>query len=388
MYLGKPQQLFTQSPSSKFRLGPSILVRNFSPLNSPPKLSKAIPRILASPNRLSTLSKPSFSNFPPIRKTVSPLPMPLMARKSVKSVRKVERLEASPRKLQKIAQIANNVNEFVRLLERDKKRKNAIINKLTRKIENIRTDFYRNMEEDRHNQSEQSISALRSCKDFELDITTTSELLKDHNFYFRGSQVKKEKEADDANTEQKASDSKHQSNPKAALTNDMLIYYMLFNLVDDKPKKDKLPETTINRLNDIETKLEYQNQAMRIIPRTNPNPEPNYSPRPHEQSPRFAKPPPETNTFNQKVLSKLSAIETKVMQVNFQPSKNPLMRKLSHNSAPKKKEGEFHWRNECRNIQTRLNEQLASNLENLDKNLHPRSQAANKRPVYLPTPFI
>lgn len=374
------------SPGTKFRVGPSVMIRNSSPNTHLQEISRSLYRNSASPNRASRLPKPSFSNLPPIRPTLSTSPSHMVKKDRINSNLETGRFNSNSDYLKKLSQVTSNINEFIRLLERDKKRKKAIVSKLTTRIENVRTDIFKNLAEEAGGK-DQSQSLLRSCKNFELDITTTSELLKEHKFRFDDSHSQTEKAKTSNKPIEKSFKQENQKATADSFSNEMLIYYMLFNLTDSKPKKEKRDEATIKRLSELEARINMQTQAMRnSLPRYLKTEADHFSPR-FEMSPRPDQSPIQAYNFNQKVLTKLSAIELKVKQSNLEADKG-LMKIQVKKQGDEKTASDFTWKRACRNINEGLTKQLTQNLDSIGKSMPNRNSRECKRAVYLPIPLI
>ena len=301
-----------------------------------------------------------------------------MGRKNhtVNPVAKIDRVPKkafNPLEQKSIKRVVKNYNEFARLLEKDENRKAYLLECLEQKIHKLKDNVSRIYKGEIKEQNSQ-ISFLDSCKNFNLDVSTVSAMLKQHKFKFESEKSEDEDgQTTDGGRRQKKKESK--SSP-----GDLLTYFMLFNMVGQKTEKRSTLETNPNdrQLMDLEEKLREHNSRMtEVLQAKNKTPFPVL---PLLKAPKIEKSP----SFHGSVMEKLDAIQARLSESHALPN-HP--REGLHT----REKTDFSQKKDFTRKYRRVHEQMMigmqHNLLGLDRALQRHVSQARPQPAYMPMPL-
>jgi hypothetical protein len=219
---------------------------------------------------------------------------------------------------------------------------------------------------------DQSLSMLRSCKNFDLDVSTASEMLKQFKFKFS------------VDGEDHENGHKHRRNhngphgPPKPTSEELLTYFMLFKLLNDQGDRPKGTNQNVKHLIELEERLKTQNAQ---IAQTLQGSQKVFFTLPHIAS---APVPQPKSSFNEQVLEKLANIQARISQPELPRSKHRVQVSQSEKAIiPQKRT----FKTKYKQIHDQLMHGMNKNVWNLEKNLNDYAIRPKATPVYMPAPF-
>lgn len=284
-----------------------------------------------------------------------------------------------PEERRRLKRIIKNYNEFVKLLDRDENRKAHILENLEQKIMDLKENISRIYKGEAQEQ-DSNISFLNSCKNFNLDVSTVSQMLKQHKFKFESEKSDDEDNDQTIDGGRSGKRLKKKKEVPASSPGDLLTYFMLFKLIGQKTDKPNASTSNLNakQLMDLEDKLREQNARMaEVIQAKQKTPFPIL---PLLKSPKIDNNP----SFHASVMDKLNNIQARLSQ-----SHN--LSKYSRESLKVKESTKFPLKRDFTQKYRRIHEHMMMgmqhNLLGLDRNLQKHIGQARAHPAYLPIPL-
>jgi hypothetical protein len=362
----------TQSGPNKLQLSNRLTINKMAK----PQFSREVSQIDddAKSNMYSKFDQrqPSMGASP-MMKIPYPVPLTASAKSYAESPSKRDPMakKLPPAQQKKLNRVMKNYNQFLQLFDRDDQRKTRVIENLTIQMQELKENVSR-IYKGEIKDPDQSLSMLRSCKNFDLDVSTASEMLKQFKFKFS------------VDGEDHENGHKHRGNhhgphgPPKPTSEELLTYFMLFKLLDDQGDRPKATNQNVKHLIELEEKLKTQNAQIAQTLQGNQKVAftlPQISSAPVSQP---------KSSFNEQVLEKLANIQARISQPELPRSKHRIQACQSEKAmVPQKRT----FKTKYKQIHDQLMHGMNQNVWNLEKNLNNYAIRPKATPVYMPVPF-